>query len=79
MEAGAAGSLSEIAPILVLLGYAAIFHFLYWSRGRYAWTERTVGWLGRVTKQGEEIVLIWALLADMLAAVFIVTWLARGR
>ena len=62
---------SSIAPILVILGYAAFFHFLYSARNQFSWTRRTVDWLGRVTRHGESIVLIWALIADMLAVVFI--------
>jgi hypothetical protein len=71
MEDEASTGLSSIAPILVILGYAAVFHFLYWARDRFEWTRRTVDWLGRVTRHGESIVLIWALIADMLAVVFI--------
>lgn len=71
MEDEAPTDLSSVAPILVILGYAAVFHFLYWARDRFEWTRRTVDWLGRVTRHGESIVLIWALIADMLAVVFI--------
>ena len=71
METEASNGLSGIAPILVILCYAAIFHFLYWARDRFNWTRRTVDWLGRVTRHGESIVLIWALIADMLAVIFI--------
>ena len=75
MEAEAASRLETFAPILVILGYAAVFHFLYWARDRYSWTRRTVDWLGRVTRHGGSIVLIWALIADMLAVVFFGIWL----
>jgi hypothetical protein len=71
MEDEAPTDLSSVAPILVILGYAAVFHFLYWARDRFKWTRKTVDWLGRVTRHGESIVLIWALIADMLAVVFI--------
>jgi hypothetical protein len=71
MEDEAPTDLSSVAPILVILGYAAVFHFLYWARDRFEWTRKTVDWLGRVTRHGESIVLIWALIADMLAVVFI--------
>ena len=50
--------LSSIAPILVIGGYAVVFHFLHWARDRYRWTRRTVTWLGRVTRHGDGIVLI---------------------
>ena len=75
METEATSRLSPVAPILVILAYAAIFHFLYWARDRWDWTGRTVDWLGKVTKHGESIVLIWALIADMLAVAFVVIWL----
>ena len=71
MEDEVSTGLSSIAPILVMVGYAAVFHFLYWARSRFEWTRKTVDWLGRVTRHGESIVLIWALIADMLAVVFI--------
>jgi len=74
METEAASRLESIAPILVILGYAAVFHYLYWARDRYGWTRRTVDWFGRVTRHGESVVLIWALIADMLAVVFIIIW-----
>jgi hypothetical protein len=79
MEAEASSGLSSVAPILVILGYAAVFHFLYWARDRFGWTRRTVDWFGRVTRHGESIVLIWALIADMLAVVFIVIRLTNIR
>lgn len=79
MEAETSNSFSSVAPILVILGYAAAFHLLYSARERYGWTRRTVGWLGRVTRHGESIVLIWALIADMLAVVFIILWLTGAR
>jgi hypothetical protein len=63
----------------VILGYAAAFHILYSARDRYGWARRTVDWLGRVTRHGESIVLIWALIADMLAVVFIAFWLTSSR
>lgn len=72
MGADSVRDLPSFAPILVILGYAVLFHFLYWARDRCGWTRRTVDWLGRVTRHGESTVLIWALIADMLAVVFIV-------
>ena len=75
MEAEAASRLETFAPIRVILGYATVFHFLYWARERYGWTRKTVDWLGRVSRHGESVVLIWALIADMLAVLFIVIWL----
>jgi hypothetical protein len=79
METEAASRLESIAPILVILGYAAVFHFLYWARDRYGWTRKTVDWLGRVSRHGESVVLIWALIADLLAVVFILIWLTSLR
>ena len=71
METEASNGLSGIAPILVILAYAASFHLLYAARDQYDWTRKTVDGLGRVTRHGESIVLIWALIADLLAVVFI--------
>ncbi len=55
--------------------YALGFHALYWARDRFDWARRTVDWLGRISRHGPEVVLIWALIADMLAVVFLVVWL----
>ncbi len=79
MESEAASRLESIAPILVILGCAAVFHLLYSARNLYGWTRRTVDWFGRMTRHGESVVLIWALIADMLAVVFIFIWLTGAR
>lgn len=65
----------DLQPFVVVLSYAAILHFLYWVRNRQRWAARLVDWLGRVTRQGEQVVLIWAFVADMLAVVFFLYWL----
>lgn len=65
---------SPAEALFGILVYAASLHVVYWARNRHRWARATVDFLARVSRHEEDVVLIWAWIADALAIVALIFW-----